>query len=104
MGGGGKGLGRKMVLLELRHPYLQVIVIPLHLSALTYCIQKAEIGSRENQAYHHVGVRRRLWRPTQALLRFKSMILIFLMKARSRAQLVMTVLSLIDFCRTEKDG
>lgn len=45
-----------------------------------------------------------LWRPAQALLRFKSMILIFLMKALSRAQLVMAVLSLIDFCRTEKDG
>lgn len=34
--GGGKGLRRKMVLIELRHPYLRVIVIPLNLFTLTH--------------------------------------------------------------------
>lgn len=34
----------------------------------------------------------------------KNTVLIFLMKARSRAQLVMAVPSLIDFCRTAEDG
>lgn len=40
----------------------------------------------------------------QTRLRFENTVLIFLMKARSRAQLVMAVLSLIDFCRPAKDG
>lgn len=40
----------------------------------------------------------------QARLRFENTVLIFLMKARSRAQLVMAVPSLIDFCRPAKDG
>lgn len=40
----------------------------------------------------------------QTRLRFENTVLIFLMKARSRAQLVMAVPSLIDFCRPAKDG
>lgn len=98
-------MGRKMGLLELRHPCLPVIVITLNLFTLTCGIQKKQRWIHGKIGFTKTsGGGRGLWGPAQALLRFKSMILIFLMKARSGAQLVMAVPSLIDFCRTEKDG
>ena len=101
----GEGLRREMVPPELRHPYLGVIVITLNLSTLTYGFQKSRDGfAGKSGLWKRRGFDAGFGDLAQALLRFRSMILIFLMKARSRAQLVMAVLSLIDFCRTEKDG